>query len=88
MGEEGIWGSTGVIKTPSGNYTPESDDLGAELQKAARQASLAEFKVYINGIQIPSASQLPTNSIAALAHQASIEGVTPSAEVKPYDTAA
>jgi len=55
-----------VIGTPKGNYTPTSDDLVAELKKAARGCGYANFKVYIDGNEITEESQLQTNSIAAV----------------------
>uniref|UniRef100_A0A6M3LWV0 Uncharacterized protein n=1 Tax=viral metagenome TaxID=1070528 RepID=A0A6M3LWV0_9ZZZZ len=78
------------IELPNGSiYEPQTDDLKAELEKAARQAGLdgENFRVFINGLEIEDPAQLPTNSVAALIHQARIEEVEPTARVAGYDKA-
>ena len=56
-----------VIETPRGPYTPTSDELKAEIVKAAKYAGFAgKFRVFLDGTEILDASNLPTDSIAAL----------------------
>ena len=71
------------IATPRGVYVPKTDDLTTELIEAAKFAGLEAFNVKIDGGYVDDPTKLHTNSIAALAAEASIEAV----EVEAYDTA-
>jgi len=75
MNEAGIWTRRGIITTPTGAYVPTSDNLTEELQKAATFARLGNFRVLISGAYVDSASELQTNSIAALLDGIEVEGV-------------
>ncbi len=68
-----------VIGTPKGDFTPTSDDLKAELGKAASGCGYKSYKVWVDGVQILKPEGLITNSIAALNAPVRIE---------PYDKAA
>jgi hypothetical protein len=68
-----------TIGTPRGEYTPTSDDLNAELGRAAKWAGLqGKFRVMIDGVEIPSAGSLPTDKFSALTQKVSVSA---------YDTA-
>jgi len=81
---------SGLIKTPAGPYTPETDNLVAELVKAARFAGLAEFRVFANGTEVLNPSDLTVRSIQELQNVASVQGLAEDAElaeVSGYDRA-
>ncbi len=65
-----------VISTPKGNYTPVTDDLTAELKKAAVFAGIKTFLVYIDGNEITEPAQLQTNSVAAVNASIRVEAYT------------
>jgi hypothetical protein len=69
-----------VVNTPKGDYKATSNDLKAEIIKAATFAGLngAKFRVFIDGVEIPGAGSLPTNDFAAL---------TQSVRIAAYDVA-
>lgn len=68
-----------VIQLPGGaTYTPQSDDLTAELIAAAKSAGLEAFNVRING-HYYEPDTLPTNSIKAIIQTIAIESVTVTA---------
>ncbi len=83
----GVWTNLKAINTPKGAYLPKSDDLKKEIMSAAEYAGLSNFRVRINGLQIDSAEQLPCDSIKALIHTVTIEGVEPTVAVERYDKA-
>ena len=78
-----MWSTKKGINTPKGVYVPTSDDLTKELLKAAEFAGLARFNVKIDGAYVEKPEHLHTNSVKALAAEASIESVT----VEPRDVA-
>ncbi len=79
------WQTSNTIKTPKGDYTPKSDDLIRELKAAAVSCGFKDFIVFIDGHQVADASELHTNSIAALVDQARIEGAdTPEVRIGSY----
>jgi len=79
--------NTKIIKTPRGDYRAQSDDLLVELNKAAEFAGLKNYNVKVNGNLVTDPSGLHTNSIAALADQASVERVDFSIGISQYDKA-
>lgn len=78
------WSINLTIKTPAGEYTPKSDNLTQEAKAAAAFAGLRKFFFKIDGVYYASPAELPTNSIAALVADASVEAV----EVEPKVTGA
>lgn len=74
------WSTTtaSVIGTPRGDYTPVTDDLEKEVKAAARTCDYGTFRVFVDGNEVGSSSQLQTNSLAALNAPIRIE---------PYDKA-
>ncbi len=77
------WAIATGIRTPKGTYTPVTDDLTKELVAAAKFAGLLNFNVKIDGNYVDNPADLHTNSVAALAAEASIEEV----RVEPHDVA-
>ncbi len=77
------WTIAKGINTPAGTYNPVTDDLTKELVAAAKFAGLTTFNVRIDGHYVDDPTALQTNSIAALAAQASVEAVG----VEAHDTA-
>ncbi len=73
-------GTSPVIGTPRGDYAPKSDDLIKELKEAGKFAGLPNFKVFLDGnMEVKRPSEMPTNSVSALATTIRIE---------PYDKVA
>jgi hypothetical protein len=63
------WSTSAPVKkigTPSGEYTPQSDNIETEVTNAARFAGLGDFRVFVNGNEIESPDDLQTDSLAAL----------------------
>lgn len=60
-----MWSAV-VIKTPVGDYVPQTDDLEAAIRAAARHSKLKAFKVLYNGRQVDEASDLPTGKVSEL----------------------
>lgn len=69
-----MWTTGKGIKTPKGIYVPKTDDLKAELVKAAESAGLEAFNVKIDG-KYYEPDELPTNSIKALIQDVKVEAV-------------
>ena len=79
------WDSKTIIKTPKGDFTPTTDDLTAELHKAAATCGYTSFRVFIDGNLVDDPAGLHTNSIKALASAARIEGVDSEIRIGSYD---
>jgi len=77
--------ATNIIKTPKGDYTCESDNLTEEFFKAARMCGYTSFRAFVDDNLVDNPAALHTNSVAALADQARIEGVEPSLRIGSYD---
>lgn len=83
---EGTWTRKGLIKLPNGGvYEPQSDDLSAEIDKAAESVGLRTFAVFIDGVKIARREDLYTNSIAALTAGVTLESDEPVVEVARED---
>jgi hypothetical protein len=78
-----MWTVSRGINTPKGVYVPQSDNLSKELVEAAKFAGINAFNVKIDGMYYDEPGKLPTNSIAALTQDVSVESV----EIKARDIA-
>lgn len=79
----GFMTANNQIKCNGNLFAPATDDLVKECIEVAKKNGLTDFVIKINGHTYNDATELPTNSIAALAKQAEVVGVDePVAEVK------
>lgn len=81
----GVSSYLGTIRTPKGEFRPQTDDLVEEIRAAAVFSSLSHFRLFLNDVQIMKVEDLPCTKISELPKVLGME--QPQIRLDPYDRA-